>query len=143
MLFRSRTLTPDLVSKLGPKTLARYAGELKIDATARDLMTEQNWSNLQTLNNYRNISINLDYGVPSTLNAGQTLSDVMSKMTYQQFMGGYNLLSSISIKSAPVDLVPTNYDASTKTQTFQFSGLFLNGDSVKLSLLGKIGRAHV
>ncbi len=131
------TLTPDVVQKLGAKTLARYPGKITVDANADSILTANNWENLRVLNNYRDIAINLDLGVPSAQTT--SLSQAMSKLTYQQFIGGFNLVNAVSVKPAPIALEPTTYDSTSKTQKVRFSGLFMNGDSVQLSVMAPNG----
>jgi hypothetical protein len=130
-----RTFTPDLVTQLGPKTLSCYAGDITIDATSESLLTPENWENLRVLNNYRSVAINLDMGVPSTRVPDENLSNAVSRLSYQQFIGGFSLFNSLSVKPSPIALVPSNYNSVTRTQNVQVSGLFLNGDTVQISLL--------
>ena len=131
------TLTPDVVQNLGAKTLARYPGKITVDANADSILNSNNWENLRVLNNYRDIAINLDLGVPSTQTT--SLSQAMSKLTYQQFIGGFNLVNAVSVKPSPIALEPTTYVSANKTQKVLFSGLFMNGDSVQMSVMAPNG----
>ena len=131
------TLTPDVVQKLGAKTLARYPGKITVDANADSILTSNNWENLRVLNNYRDIAINLDLGVPST--QATSLSQAMSKLTYQQFIGGFNLVNTVSVKPAPIALEPAPFDSTSNTQKVRFSGLFMSGDSVQMSVMAPNG----
>lgn len=131
------TVTPDVVQYLGAKTLARYPGKITVDANADSMLTSNNWENLRVLNNYRDIAINLDLGVPSAQTT--SLSQAMSKLTYQQFIGGFNLVNAVSVKPAPIALEPTTYVSASKTQKALFSGLFMNGDSVQMSVMAPNG----
>jgi hypothetical protein len=131
------TLTPDVVQNLGAKTLARYPGKITVDANADSILNSNNWENLRVLNNYRDIAINLDLGVPSAQTT--SLSQAMSKLTYQQFIGGFNLVNAVSVKPSPIALEPTTYVSANKTQKVLFSGLFMNGDSVQMSVMAPNG----
>ncbi len=133
------TVTPDVVQSLGAKALARYPGKITIDANAESMLNANNWEDLRVLNNYRDIGINLSLGVPSSKLPITQLSDAMSKLSYQQFIGGFNLVNNINVKPAPIALEPTTYDSSSKTQKVLFSGLFLNGDSVQMSVMAPNG----
>ncbi len=128
------TLTPDVVTTLGSKTLARYPGKIVIDANSASLLTPENWENMRVLNNYHALAINLNQGVPASATQIESLSQSMSKLTYQQFIGGFNLLGSINTPAAPVALEPSADNASTKSQKFLFSGQFLNGDMLQLAI---------
>ncbi len=68
------TLTPDTVSTLGAKMIARYPGKITIDANAQTLMSPTNWESLRLLNNYRDVAINLNTGVPASKTAIPSLS---------------------------------------------------------------------
>ena len=133
------TLTPDVVQSLGAKTLARYPGKITVDANSDTMLTSANWENMRVLNNYRDIAINLSLGVPSSKVPIASLSQAMSKLTYQQFIGGFNLVNTVAVKPAPIALEPTTYDATSKTQKVLFSGLFMNGDSVQMSVMAPNG----
>ncbi|MEN9709995.1 MAG: hypothetical protein RIQ68_2403 [Pseudomonadota bacterium] len=133
------TLTPDVVQSLGAKTLARYPGKITVDANADSMLTADNWENLRVLNNYRDIAINLGLGVPSSKVPIASLSQAMSKLSYQQFIGGFNLVNAVTVKPAPIALEPSTYDSTTKTQKVLFSGLFMNGDSVQMSVTAPNG----
>ncbi len=135
------TLTPDVVQSLGAKTLARYSGKITVDASAESILAPDKWENLRVLNNYRDIAINLNLGVPSSKFPIGSLSTTMSKLSYQQFVGGFNLVNAITVKPSPINLVSTEYTAATKTQKIQIEGQYQNGDTVKISLLGADGRA--
>lgn len=128
------TITPDMVSSLGAKTWARYAGKITVDANTQTMLTPENWENMRLLNNFREIAINMNMGVPASKLPLASLSQSMSKVSYQQFIGGFNLFSSISVPTAPVALEPTTYNAMTKTQKVLFSGLFMNGDTIQIAL---------
>lgn len=131
------TLTPDVVQSLGAKTLARYPGKITVDADADSMLSTNNWESLRVLNNYRDIGINMSAGVPSS--ATTSLSQAMSKLSYQQFIGGFNLVNAVAVKPEPIALEPTTFDAATSTQKVLLSGLFMNGDSVQMSVMAPDG----
>ncbi len=128
------TMSPDTISALGPKMVARYSGKVTVDANAQTMMNPANWENLRLLNNFRDVTINLNTGVPASKTVLSSLSQATSQITYGQFVGGFNLLGSTSVQNAPVALEPTTYDAAAKTQKVLFSGLFSNGDTLQISL---------
>ncbi len=128
------TLTPDAVSSLGAKMVARYPGKITIDASAQSLLSQANWESMRLLNNYRDVAINLNTGIPASKTPISALSQATSHLSYAQFIGGYNLLGSISVANASAALEPTTYDATAKTQKALVSGLLSNGDSMQISL---------
>jgi hypothetical protein len=129
-------LTPDDVTKLGPKVLARYPGKITINADMASLSNAENWENMRILNNYRDVSVTLNPGVPESAPTKPLLplSTVSSNLTYQQFLGGFNLINNIGVQAQPISFGSGVYQAADMTTKMRFSGLFMNGDSCQFSM---------
>jgi len=141
-------LTAADVTALGPNLWARYSSlnPMSINDNATNLTKAENWESLRQLNNFRELNIKMDAGIPAgldgkpaALSSAADLTKLNMGLSYDQFVSGYSLLKSMKPISRAVD-----FSAPTKTlagsgavaeqQSLAISGNILSGAEFDLSL---------
>jgi hypothetical protein len=107
------------VTALGPNLWARYSSlnPMSINDNATNLTKAENWESLRQLNNFRELNIKMDAGIPAgldgkpaALSSAADLTKLNMGLSYDQFVSGYSLLKSMKPISRAVD-----FSAPTKT----------------------------
>ena len=141
-------LTAADITALGPNLWARYPSidPLKIEDKPANLTNATHWESLRQLNNFRELNIKMDMGLPLDANgkpyalaSAADLSKLNMGLSYDQFISGYGLLKSIKPSSGniafgdPTKLVPGSATLPEQ-QSVPMSGSLLNGAEFDLKL---------
>ena len=153
-------LTAADVTALGPNLWARYISlnPMSINDSPTNLTKAENWENLRQLNNFRELNIKMDTGIPvgndgkpAVLSSAADLTKLNMGLSYDQLISGYSLLKSIKPISGAVDFsTPTKTlagsGAAAEQQSLAISGNILSGAEFDLSLKlpdGSADKLHI